>query len=307
MLSICTSIYRETDSLEVFVRSVFGNASVPSEVEIVVANDEAYAPTTEVLNRLSLEFPNLKYFSRTKEQRIKFLKNTIKFYEREKIFTPEETLSMEVRVRQYEGRELDSIWFPPGKLFNKAVKMSCGDVLLFVPSDYICFGDLSKIYQAYKEVPGDVIGHFDWIDTTSLDPMPNVLEILRGLKTHGQFNETTLKWLQQAFANNVAHVWQQHGMRMVKRALFDATGGFDGRWFIRSWNDDCFNQKLQRHAEVHRLIDLGQTHSMNPYFGTLRGKTWKNPNYLCETYSGTPEVHNQFLSRIQFYLEREGT
>jgi len=305
MLSICTAIYKETDSLEVFVRTVFGNASTPSEIEIIVANDGTDPATAEVLSRLSLEFPNLKHFSRTKNQRIKFLKNTISFYKRSEIFTSEEITDMEQRVEQYENGELESIWFPPGKLQNKAAKMARGDVFLFVPADYICFGDLTKIYEAYKNLSGDVIGHFDWLDTTSLDPMPDILNIVRELKTRDEFHAATNDWLQQAFSNGVAHVWMQHGMRMVRRDIFKKAGGFDGRWFIRSWNDDGLNRRLEQYADPSRLMELDQTRSLNPYFGTLRGKSWKEPTYLCSTYKGLPEIHGSFLSRIQFFLERE--
>ena len=306
MLSICTSIYRETDSLEVFVRTVFGNASNPSEIEIVVANDETHPETAEVLSRLSLEFPNLIHFSRTKRERVKFLRNIVNFYRRNEIFTSEELQDMEDRISQYESGELASLWFPPGKLFNKAAKIARGDVLLFVPADYICFADLTKIYEGYKKIPGDVVGHFDWLDTTSLDPMPDILSVVRDLKGRVEFNEATNDWLQQAFSNNVGHVWQQHGMRMVKKEIFEKAGGFDGRWFVRSWNDDSLNRRLEQHADAHRLLDLDLTKNYNPYFGTLRGKSWREPTYLCSKYSGLPEIHNSFLSRVQFYLEREG-
>ena len=306
MLSICTSIFREIGSLEVFVRTVFGNASTPSEIEIIVANDGADPATAEVLDRLGLEFPNLIHFSRTKDQRIKFLRNTVDFYRRNEIFTSEELQDMDNRILQYENGELESIWFPPGKLYNKAVKMAHGDVLLLVPADYICFGDLSKIYEAYKSIPGDIIGHFDWLDTTSLDPMPDILSTVRSVKTGDQFHVVTNEWLQQAFANNVGHVWNQHGMRMVRKDIFEKAGGYDGRWFTRAWCEDYMNRKMERFAEAHRLMELDQTKSFNPYFGTLRGKSWREPNYLCSMYSGLPEIHSQFLSRIQFYIEREG-
>lgn len=306
MLSICTAIYRETDSLEVFVRTVFGNASNPSEIEIIVANDEGYEPTKELLGRLSLEYPNLIYFSRTKQDRVKFLRKAVAFYRRNEIFTTEELQNMEDRILQYENGELESLWFPPGKLQNKASKMAHGDVLLFVPADYICFGDLTRIYEAYKKLPGDVVAHFDWLDTTSLDPMPDILNIVRSIKTRADFHSVTDEWLRQAFTNGVGHVWNQHGMRMVKREVFEKAKGFDGRWFTRSWNDDSLNKRIEQYADAHRLMELDQTKSFNPYFGTLRGKSWREPNYLCSLYSGLPEIHNGFLSRIQFYLEREG-
>lgn len=306
MLSICTSVYQETDSLEIFIRSVFGNASKPQEIEIIIANDEAYQPTSELLNRLSLEFPNLVYFNNPKESRVKFFKNRVKFYRRNEIFNSEELDDMTETIGRYERGELSSLWFPPGGLYNRAAKLSHGDTILLVPADYICFGDLTKLYEAYKAIPGDIIGHFDWVDTTSLDPMPDILGSLRKFKTKQEFNEKTNEWLQQAFSNNVAHVWQQHGMRMVRKDLFEKAGMFDGRWFIRSWNDDSLNRRLEKFAGTYRLLDLDQTKSFNPYFGTTRGKSWNEPNYLYSKYRGVPEIHNYFLSRIQFYLEREG-
>lgn len=305
MLSICTSVYQETDSLEIFVRTVFGNASKPAEIEIIVANDGAYPATAEVLNRLSLEFPGLIYYSRTKEQRISFLRNRVEFYRREYIFTPEEIEDMEAIISKYESGELEGLWFPPGKMYNKSAKMAHGDVLLLVPADYICFGDLTKIYESYKSIPGDIIGHFDWLDTTSLDPMPDILGTSRQLKTRQEFGEKTNEWLQQAFGNNVAHVWQQHGMRMVRKDIFEKAGKFDGRWFVRALNDDSLNRRMDQHAFTYRLLDLDQFKSLSPYFGTVRGKSWKEPNYLYSNYRGTPEIHSSFLSRIEFYLEKE--
>ena len=305
MLSICTSVYRETDSLEIFVRTVFGNASKPQEIEIIVANDENYKPTSELLNRLSLEFPNIIYYNRSKENRVKFLRNRVNFYRREHIFNPEETDNMNETINRYEGNDLDSLWFPPGVLYNKSASLAHGDVLSLVPADYICFGDLTKIYEAYRALPGDVIGHFDWLDTTSLDPMPDVPKITLGLKNHEEFNQVTNHWLQQAFSNNVAHVWQQHGMRMVRKDIFEKAGRFDGRWFTRAWNDDSLNRRMEQYATTYRLMDIDQIKSFNPYFGTIRGVSWREPNYLYSDYRGTPEIHSNFLSRIQFYLEKE--
>jgi len=305
MLSICTSSYRETDSLEIFIRTVFGNASDPSNVEIVIANDGNYLPTKELLTRLSLEFPNLKFFCRTKRKRIKWLSKIVDFYEKENIFTPEVIADMRERIAKYKIGELSSIWFPAGELFNKASQIATGDVLLFVPSDYICFADLSRVYDAFKQTPGDIVGHFEWLDTTSLDPMPDIIGIVRGMKTHQEFKETTDKWLEQAFSNGVAHVWQQHGMRMMTREVFEKARMFDGRWFTRSWNEDSLNERVDQVASRFRLLDLNQFQNLNPYFGTIRGVTWREPEYLSSIYRSIPEVHNEFISKIKFYLERE--
>lgn len=303
MLSICTSIYKETNSFEIFVRSVFGNASDPSEIEIVVANDEGSPEITKLMETLKLEYPNLKHFTRTKRDRIKFLKDTVKFYRDNKIFNEDELSDMDSRIADYQNGKLDSIWFPAGKLFNQAASMASGDVLLFVPADYLCFGDLSQIYKLYKDLPGDVVGYFEWIDTTSLDPMPDVLETLKKTKTHSQFREITGEWLQQAFSNEVTIVPNQHGMRMMRKDIFENAGKFDGRWFMRSWNEDSLNQRMQNFAGTHRLYEINPIKALNPFFGTMRGKAWKFPNYLCSKYDGIPEIHNLFLERVKFYLE----
>jgi len=130
MISICSSIYRETDTLEAFIRCVFGNASDSSQVEVVIYNDEAYPPTTELLKNLRLEFPNLIHISFPKRDRVNFIRENIDFYRKHGIFGTEIIGDMYKILKGYETGEVDRLWFPPGRGYNEAVKASSGDILI---------------------------------------------------------------------------------------------------------------------------------------------------------------------------------
>lgn len=308
MVSVCSSVYRETEQLEIFVRSVLQQASDPENVEIIIINDEGYEPTTKVLQRLSREFPQLKYFIRTKKERCEFIRKQISFYENNQLFSDEIIDDMRWIVDGYEAGLINRLWFPPGELFNLAVSKSRGDVLMISPADYLCTFDISLLYERYLGVKKlerkSFVGHFDWVDFSSLDPMPDICKIL--CKKVG-VEDLVRNCLNQIDSNSLTVVQGQHGARLIDRESFDKVGGFDGRWFVRAWNDDCFNQKLKTILDpTYRLMDRMQFFETNAYVGALRTKDPPPINYLTQFYNpAQPENHAGFLNPIKAYLEKE--
>lgn len=306
MLSICSSIYRETQSLEIFVRSVLGNASDPSQVEIVIVNDEGYPPTTDTLKVLSEEFSQLKYLTITRPERIEFIHKTIVFYKENQIFPTEDIVELEKTLEKYKTGELDKLWFQAAHNYNLAVAQSQGDVLAVLPSDYFCFFDATEIYQRCLELKsriGSFVGHFDWIDTTSLDPMPDICGILRKLKAREEIREFTLRCLDDAIAQRLTSLPEQHGSRVVDRGTFDKVGGFDGRWFVRAFGDDLFNCKVKKILPPpYRLADHLEFTGTICTVGVVRPGDWGEPAYLHPRYFGSPEYHRSWVDKIEKFL-----
>jgi len=307
MLSVCSSIYRETESLEIFVRSVLGNASDPSQVEVVIVNDEGYGPTTEVLAVLAGEFPQLKYLTITRPERAEFFRRTVAFYKEAGVFPVEDVAEFEGTLDRYEAGELVKLWFSMAHNYNLAVAQSQGDVLMVLPSDYFCFFDATEIYRKYLEAKagtGSFMGLLDWVAFGSLVPLPDVCGILREPKTHGETRRFTLQCLQDALAQNVARGKSQHGARIVDRETFDRVGGFDGRWFVRALPDDLFNRKVMDVIpSPYGLSDRPGFQDVVCFVGSVGVgdpvvKTYFHPRYLSSEYP-----HEACANMIRAFLE----
>ena len=185
MLSVCTATYKETIALEIFIISLFGNASNPKDIELIIYNDEKCLETERVLNSLSLEFPQIKHFAISKDERINEFKERIYFYKKENIFGQKIIDDMYKQIEKYKIDEIDNLWYPPGRLYNKATNKSKGDMLMILPSDYLCFFDATKIYELARESKS-FVGYFDWIDLVSVEDF-DIINELKSFKCHNDF------------------------------------------------------------------------------------------------------------------------
>lgn len=307
MLSVCSSTYRETESLEIFVRSVLGNASDPSRMEVVIVNDEGHGPTAELLEVLSEEFSQLEYLTITRPERAEFFRRTVAFYKETEVFPAKDIKEMEENLDRYEAGEVVKLWFNMAHNYNLAVAKSQGDVLMVLPADYFCFFDATEIYQKYLEAKAEVgsfMGLLDWIGFGHFEPMPDVCGTLRELKTHEEIRGFTLRCLQDALDQNVGRGSSNHGARIIDRETFDRVGGFDGRWFVRALGDDLFNEKvidvapppfgLSYRAGFQDVICRVGT--VKP--GDPTGRGYLHPRYF-------PSTHPPWAKAIRAYVGRE--
>jgi len=300
MISVCSTIYREPEALEVFVRSLLGNASDPNQVEIVIINDENNPEIRECLDRLSVEFKQLHFITRYKEERIEFFKERISFYEENCIFDSEVIKSMRKQIDKYGNGKINSIWYPAGYNFNTAVTASSGDVLMITPSDYLCTFDIVKMYQIISK-EDNFAARFDWYDFTSLDPHPKMAQELRESKDIPALTE---KWLNQAQREGLMWLPQQHGARIVQRHIYNQAGGFDGRWFVRAVSEDLFNLAVSVYATSHyRIMNHELLRDSKAYIGPVRRNNTINYHYLTPLYDGLPETHVKFKDEIMEYLD----
>lgn len=275
MISICTTIYNQPENLEVFVRSMVGNAT-DKNFEIVIVDDENSC--TKKLKELSKEFPQIKRISRSKKQRIKFIQGLIKFYKEIGIFEPEIIKGMEQTLSDYIKKNM-RLWLPMPHNFNLAAKYAKGDTLVFLPADYLIFFDISKLKTDY--------GHFEWIDITSVEPYPDFKTV----------NIDEL--LGMAIKQKVGIVQGQHGARIVSKELFDEIGGFDDRWFVRALGEDLFNDKCRAKLGWRRLADT-HLYLTPPYVGCIRGN--KDFVYLSPKYDSSVDKHHYFVDKIKVWI-----
>lgn len=278
MISICTSILNEADNLEVFVRSLVGNAT-DKNFEIVVVDDENSCKSK--LEELQREFPQIKRATRSKIDKARFAEGLIKMYRVNHIFESELIDEMEQTLADFRSSKIN-LWLPSAHNFNLAAQYARGDRLVFMPADYLIFFDLSEVID----------GHFDWIDVTSVEPYPD-FSVLKDMKSVGEFKSFTEEILAEAYNQKVATIQQQHGARVVSKQRFEDLGGFDERWFIRAIGDDLFNYK----NGVSRMVDaIG--HLTSPYIGAIRGTSNKEFKYLSPRYSINYDDHKFFFDRI---------
>lgn len=281
MLSVCSTIYGNPDNLEVFVRSLVGN-STTKDFEIIIVDDEELCK--DKLIELKKEFPQLKSIPRTRKQKASFAENLIKYYADEHVFSEELLAEMREVVKQYRLGKKD-LWLPTPHNFNLAASKAKGDMLLFLPADYLIFFDLAMVQE----------GHFDWLDITSVDPYPDFTK-LRELKKLEEFRDFTETILDKALKTGVLRITAQHGARVVSMDTFKRVGGFDQRWFIRAIGEDLFNRKTG-------IIPLSENilHLTSPFVGCIRGQG-RNLEYLSPKYDIYADNHTFFLNEIRRFL-----
>jgi glycosyltransferase involved in cell wall biosynthesis len=301
MISICSTCYRETDTLEIFVRSIIGNATKPDDLEIIIVNDEGYLPTQEKLFELEKEFKQLQHITFPRKKRIRFFEKVIDFYDGSKIFDSEVIKSMRKQISDYSEGIISRLWYPAGGRFNMACKYAKGDYMIICPSDYLVMTDVSLLEHHVNNLKDEHKAlHFDWYDFTSLEPYPDVLEQLRKEK---DIRGLTKGWMEQAMKNNIAMIHMQHGTRIINSSLYPLTRGFDDRWFIRALHEDLFNLSAKVYAPgPYRIMDYGAMGITYPFMGPIRGQ--QHPlNYLTPLYDGGVEKHDVFKADIRHYLE----
>ncbi len=275
MLSICGSIYDNANIVK-FVRSVLDQAKDPDVIEFSVVEDEAGSYLMlKCFDEIRTLTKNIKVFSVTKEDRIAYIRRCIDFYSRERIFPPRMILQFRDRLKRYADGSIPRIWFPPGRLYNKAVAESSGDVILNVPLDLLVHFDLSRIYAEFKE---------------ALSKREHLC-VFFGLKE----------------GNPV----RQHGLRMFDRALFDLLKevdpaysvepfSFEERWFHPAWHEDYWNERAGR-------IGKAEARGWEELFGerllfSMPESPWA-PEYLCDKL---PQNTAALLDCFRGYLARKG-
>lgn len=294
MISVCSTTYRETKALEIFVRSLLLNASDPKEIEIIITNDEDNASTRETLGQLRKEFPQLSFFPYKKEERIRFFKKQIDFYQKNNIFAGEEIGDMYYILDGYESGRIDNLWYTCTHGYNEAVKRANGEYLVIMPSDYICFFDINKIVHALTP---PFLRYFDWLDFSS---DLKTIDCLGDLKKGSSTKEWCLRSL------SYPTVGQQHGSRIIDKKSFDLVGGFDDRWFVRAFPDDKFNFTAKKIIPPpYSMVDQPDTGSFYPFIGSLKESNSTPLQYLTNFYSVSGSVHAHFMAEIMAYLAKE--
>jgi glycosyltransferase involved in cell wall biosynthesis len=286
MISICTTIWKQEDSLETFVRSLVGMAS-DKNFEIVVVDDEESCK--DKILELQKEFPQIVRVPHTKKDKVKFARKLVRFYKKIGIFG-DYINGMNQTISDYSKGKVN-LWLPMGHNFNLAASVAKGDTLVFMPADYLCFFDISKLEVEY--------GHFDWIDVSSVEPHPD-MNILKSFTKQEQFKEFTDEILDWALKHNLATVQGQHGSRIISRARYQELCGFDDRWFTRALGEDLFNDKCRNAMGWQRLAS-NYLFLTNPYVGALETRL-EDFVYLSPAYGVHPDNHLPFVERIKQWM-----
>ena len=312
MFSFCSSIYRETVELDVFIRSLICNASDPNMLEIIITNDEGYTSTASILNRLQDEFPQVKSITISKEDRISFIKSCIDLYTKDSIFPEPDINIMIDTLSKYESGEIDRLWFPPARGYNLAAQASIGNILAIIPSDYVCFFDATEVYNRRNEILneyGVIACNFGWIRLSDIPDKLLYNDTIDTLyKNIDADKRTSLNnMLNIALGMNLPTTSScQHGSRVVSRNLFDDVGGFDDRWFLRAMYDEIFNTAIDNHSKIGggtcRCGCCDKLGLNNVYLGEqkiLKDETISNNYLLPNIYSNIKES-NEYISKYLF-------
>jgi hypothetical protein len=300
MLSVCTTTYKETIALEIFIRSLFGNASNPKDIELIICNDEECLETEQVLNSLSLEFPKIKHFAISKYERINEFQEKIDFYKEENIFEKKIIDDMYEQIEKYKTGQIDNLWYPPGRIYNKVANKAKGSMLMILPSDYLCLFDATKIYKLARKSKS-FVGYFDWIDLVSVEQDFDIVNEFKSFKHHNDFRRFSRELYDNAKKQKVTIIPGQHGARILDRKTFNKSGGFDDRWFLRAVAEDEFNQKVGRSYETI-LANNPRFGKMLPYVCRVKYQNILQQIYLTSFYNISADVHAAFSEMIRHHV-----
>lgn len=109
----------------------------------------------EHFETLHKQYPNFKYVVYRKEDSIEYLQKLLQYYRAHSTFPTKLQEELENNLEKYiHGTFLNSIyeilWLTSGPLYNKAVSIASGDILVITPGDFIYLFSLKELEDYVK-------------------------------------------------------------------------------------------------------------------------------------------------------------
>jgi hypothetical protein len=135
------------------------------DFEIVISHDDrAEDGSREAFRRLSEEFSNVVVVESTNDDAIHYIENVLDHYDRRSIFTDEIRAGLRSNFQKYKSGELfprngSILWLTPGRLYNKAVEASKGDIIVVTAGDFMYMMPLREL-EGYVARSQSRDGHY---------------------------------------------------------------------------------------------------------------------------------------------------
>jgi hypothetical protein len=216
----------------------------------------------------------------TNDDAIRYIGNVLDHYDRRSIFTDEIRAGLRSNFQKYKSGELfpdngSILWMTPGRLYNKAVEASRGDVIVVTAGDFLYMMSLRELEDYVRSQLRD--GHYygkpnaiwakvsnqelSWLsnhvrehaggDSMELfrdyTRIPHrlgdlyVADLIRG-ELIGFVEQDSLSRLRrhalEMIASGRQHIRAFHGFHVMTRKTYDAIGGFTEEFYGRALAED---------------------------------------------------------------------
>lgn len=156
MISVCCCAINAKWDVELFVEALNAHND-PSTFEICLCHDDRVQDgSREHFEQLQKRHPNLKIIRNTHEDTVDYLRKVMDYYESKGVFDPQFRANLRTNLEKFARKELfdhkkSFLWLTSGLLYNKAVSIASGDVLVITPADFLYLyrlADLSNFVAA---------------------------------------------------------------------------------------------------------------------------------------------------------------
>ena len=285
MISICSLSCNAKNELATFVESlVHYNPDV--DFEICIAHDNRVDDgSSEKIRELQERFSQLKVVENTKQDATDYITTLVSYYDSLEIFPEDFRANLWLNIHKYLGDNLcdpseSYLWLALGYMFNKAASIATGDILIFLPSDYIWTVNLRDLeaYVIEHRQNGMFYGKFSGLYLPISNEEPEVLkELIKKPVPTAQITRSYIHYpstifdhyllnfkdnqlLQlgtQEYRNQFVDICRKtkgtesfadmhHGTHIMTRKVWEITGGFTEEFYGRAWPDDKMNAHAMR-------------------------------------------------------------
>lgn len=280
MISICCCALNAKFEVKNFVEALhLHNPGVEFEV-VLTLDDRVQDGSMEFLKDLQQEYPNLVVVSHTYDDTLGYLDRLLAYYDKNDLFSSSFRSCLRSNLEKYKQGQLfdptkSYLWMTSGVLYNKAVRSSCGDIIIVSPSDYIYLYGLrdlesyvtSRVREGlfYSKPNGllSVLSNMSQDELQELADGPVVLnrsfgrDLRRSIATSDlsvvDFSKNrvvsvadpnflekmgSLCCRELSRKDPVTLLRAYHGQHIMTRQTWKAIGGFTEEFYGRAWPDD---------------------------------------------------------------------
>lgn len=150
MISICCCAINAKYDVEAFVGLLhIQNPGVDFEI-CLVHDDRVNDGSVDYLGGVQQKYPNLRIIRSTHDDHVEYLEKLFQYYDKANVFSPSLRSDLRrnvsrLREKTFPGLDRCFVWLTSGVLYNKAVAMSRGDVLVISPADFVYLFGLAEL------------------------------------------------------------------------------------------------------------------------------------------------------------------
>lgn len=156
MISICICSINARYDTDQLIHMLHRHNS-DTEFEICLAHDNRIEDgSARHFEELRRKFPNLKVITNSYEDTVEWVYRVIDYYDTTGLFKPQFRRALRKNADLFAKKQLFDhakffLWISSGMLYNKAVSIASGDILIIHPGDFLYLFELSRLSNFVQE------------------------------------------------------------------------------------------------------------------------------------------------------------